>query len=276
MTAKQLLYEGGAKLRDVTDEAGLDAWYLFERASGMTRSRYFMDPDTEVPADVCEAYRGMLDKRSRHIPLQQILGSREFMGLEFDVNEHVLIPRQDTEVLVERALKLLRDGQSVLDMCTGSGCIIISLAKNRHLKKAAGADISADALSVAKGNAIKHKADVTFVKSNLFENIDDGEYDMIVSNPPYIETAKIESLMPEVRDYEPRIALDGGTDGLDFYKRIVWDAKNFLKPEGYLVFEIGYNQKDSVCGLMKKAGYTDVEAGCDLAGLPRVCLGRRA
>lgn len=276
MTAKQLLYEGEAKLRDVTDEAGLDAWYLFERASGMTRSRYFMYPDTEVSADVCEAYREMLDKRSRHIPLQQILGNREFMGMEFDVNEHVLIPRQDTEVLVERALKLLRDGQSVLDMCTGSGCIIISLAKNRQLKKAVGADISADALSVAKGNAIKHKADITFVKSNLFENIGDGEYDMIVSNPPYIETAEIERLMPEVRDYEPRIALDGGADGLDFYKRIVWDAKNFLKPEGYLVFEIGYNQKNSVCGLMKEAGYTDVEASCDLAGLPRVCLGRRS
>ena len=274
MTAIELLNEGKAALSEVTDEYELDAWYLFEHATGIARHEYLMDSQITVPNEKCNIFREYISKRSKHIPLQHIVGTQWFMGLEFEVNKHVLIPRQDTEALVEEALKFIQDGDCVLDMCTGSGCIIISLAKNAKLSEAVGVDVSADALGVAKANAERHDADVKFVKSDLFSEIGDTKYDVIVSNPPYIETEEINHLMPEVREHEPMLALDGGEDGLVFYRRIINESGNYLKHGGYLLFEVGHNQADEVCRLMEEAGFKDVMSIKDLCGIKRVCKGR--
>ncbi len=276
MMLAELLNEGKNALKDVTYEYETDAWLLLEKVTGCTRFQYLTYPDTEIEEEVVKEYRAMLAKRAEHIPLQHIIGTQEFMGIEFMVNEHVLIPRQDTEILVEEALKRLKPEDTVLDMCTGSGCIIISIAKNVKLSKAVGVDVSKEALEVAKANAAKNEADVSFIESNLFENIVKEQYDMIVSNPPYIESEVIEELMPEVREHEPRLALDGGEDGLIFYRRIIDEAREYLKPGGYLIFEIGYNQREAVCELFGEAGYEDISAVCDLAGLDRVCIARRS
>lgn len=274
MTAIELLNEGKAALLEVTDEYELDAWYLFEHATGIARHEYLMDSQVVVPDEKCEVFREYINKRARHIPLQHIVGTQWFMGLEFEVNEHVLIPRQDTEVLVEEALKVIKDGDRVLDMCTGSGCIIISLAKNAKLLSATGVDVSEDALSVAKRNAKKNDIDVKFVQSDLFSELEGVEYDVIVSNPPYIETEEINYLMPEVREYEPMLALDGGADGLDFYRKIIDESQKYLKSGGHLLFEVGHNQADEVCKLMEEAGFVDVASVKDLCGIKRVCKGR--
>ncbi len=276
MTLSELYLEGRNALCKVTCEYETDAWLLLEKACGCTRFLYLTYPDTVVSDEALDKYRAMLEQRAKHVPLQQIIGTQEFMGFEFMVNEHVLIPRQDTECLVEEALKRLREGASVLDMCTGSGCIIISLAKCVKLSAAVGVDVSAEALKVAETNAKRNEASVNFVKSNLFENVSKERYDMIVSNPPYIESGVIEGLMPEVREHEPRIALDGGVDGLVFYRKIISEAKEYLKPGGYLIFEIGYNQKEAVCQLFDEAGYDEIDSVCDLAGLDRVCIAKRS
>ncbi len=259
---------------EVIDEYELDAWYLFEHATGIARHEYLMDSQVAVPDEKCNIFREYISKRSEHIPLQHILGTQWFMGLEFEVNEHVLIPRQDTEVLVEETLKVLKGGEKVLDMCTGSGCIIISLAKNAKLSEAVGADVSVDALSVARANAERHDAAVKFVQSDLFTEIGGKKYDVIVSNPPYIETEEINHLMPEVREHEPMLALDGGADGLVFYCKIINESGKFLNDGGYLLFEVGHNQADEVCKLMDEAGFKDVMSIKDLCGIKRVCKGR--
>lgn len=274
MTAIELLNEGKKALMEVTDEYELDAWYLFEHATGIARHEYLMDSEVNVPDEKCEVFRGYISRRSKHIPLQHIVGTQWFMGLEFEVNEHVLIPRQDTEVLVEETLKVLKGGEKVLDMCTGSGCIIISLLKNAKLSEAVGVDVSVDALGVAKANAVRHAADVKFVKSDLFTELGRTKYDVIVSNPPYIETEEINHLMPEVREHEPMLALDGGADGLVFYRKIINESGKFLNSDGYLLFEVGHNQADEVCRLMEEAGFKDVMSIKDLCGIKRVCKGR--
>lgn len=274
MTAIELLNEGKEALYRVTDEYELDAWYLFEHATGITRHEYLLDSMITVSDEKCNAFRKYISRRSEHIPLQHIVGTQWFMGLEFNVNEHVLIPRQDTEVLVEETLKLLNGGERVLDMCTGSGCIIISLVKNVKLAEAVAVDISKDALCVAKDNARKHDADVEFVESDLFVELEDSKYDVIVSNPPYIETDEISRLMPEVCEHEPILALDGGVDGLVFYRRIIREAHRYLKDGGSLLLEVGHNQADEVCRFMAEAGFKDVSGVKDLCGIRRVCKGR--
>lgn len=274
MTAIELLNEGKEALCRVTDEYELDAWYLFEHATGITRHEYLLDSMIAVSDEKSNAFRKYISRRSEHIPLQHIVGTQWFMGLEFNVNEHVLIPRQDTEVLVEETLKLLNGGERVLDMCTGSGCIIISLVKNVKLAEAVAVDISKDALCVAKDNARKHDADVEFVESDLFVELEDSKYDVIVSNPPYIETDEISRLMPEVCEHEPILALDGGVDGLAFYRRIIKEAHRYLKDGGSLLLEVGHNQADEVCRLMTEAGLKDVSGVKDLCGIRRVCKGR--
>lgn len=274
MTAIELLNEGKEALCGVTDEYELDAWHLFEHATGITRHEYLLDSRITVSDEKCNAFRKYVSRRSKHIPLQHIVGTQWFMGLEFNVNEHVLIPRQDTEVLVEETLKLLNGGERVLDMCTGSGCIIISIAKNAKLFEAVGIDISKDALCVAKDNARKHDVDAEFVESDLFSELEDSKYDVIVSNPPYIETDEISRLMPEVCEHEPILALDGGADGLVFYRRIISESCRYLKNGGSLLLEVGHNQADEVCRLMTEAGFKDVSGVKDLCGIRRVCKGR--
>lgn len=273
MTMEALLQQGVATLEQAEImNAELDARYLLEHILQIRRVDFLLDRQREVSTEQQEAYMHKINLRATHVPLQHILGNQEFMGYEFHVNEHVLIPRQDTEVLVETALTLV-EGKRVLDLCTGSGCIIISLSKMGHLQQAVGVDLSEEALSVAKENARTLKADVTFLHSDLFEQVT-GVYDVIVSNPPYIETETIAGLMEEVRDYEPRMALDGGRDGLDFYRRIVQDSVSYLADGGYLCFEIGCEQGQAVRTLLEKQGFTECRIVKDLAGLDRVVYGQ--
>ncbi len=254
-------------------DAAVDAWLLLEYVTGIDRTHYFLKMQEICPDEMENRYRELIGRRAQHVPLQYLTGVQEFMGYSFRVNDQVLIPRGDTELLVLEAEKKIRPGARVLDMCTGSGCIIISLAKRCSIS-AFAADISEGALAVARENAAALQAEAEFIKSDLFENIE-GAYDCIVSNPPYIASGEIPRLMPEVRDYEPLTALDGKADGLYFYRRIAAGAKRFLKPEGWLLCEIGFDQGAEVASLFRKEGYTEIEIKKDLAGLPRVVTGRR-
>mgnify|MGYP002709092967 CR=1 FL=1 len=259
-------------------DADVDAWYLLEYIlqnkidKGVNRTWYLMHCEEEMESSVLEDYRKLAGKRMAHIPLQHLTGEQEFFGFSFYVNEHVLIPRQDTEILVEEALKKARDEMHVLDMCTGSGCILLSIMKNKAGITGVGADISSEALEVAKENACRLRTPAQFVQSNLFESVN-GSFDMIVSNPPYIATADIGQLMPEVREHEPRLALDGMEDGLYYYKRIISQSPAYLKDGGYLLFETGYDQGAAVSKLLEEAGFEAVSVVQDLAGLDRVVMG---
>ena len=199
------------------------------------------------------------------------------MGLTFAVNEHVLIPRQDTEILVEDVLKELHDGMRELDLCTGSGCILLSLLHYSNACEGLGVDLSADALEVAEQNAetlldAVNADRVHFLQSDLFDKVE-GKFEIIVSNPPYIASAEVEKLMPVVRDHEPRMALDGTEDGLHFYRRIIEEAGKHLVSSGMLFFEIGYDQGQAVSELMRTEGYREVQVVQDYAGLDRVVFG---
>lgn len=253
-------------------DADVDAWYLMEYALLMTRSDYLQRAEEPVTEKDQATYLKLVNQRAAHIPLQHITGTQEFMGLEFEVNKDVLIPRQDTETLVEEVLKVSK-GKTILDMCTGSGCIIISLAKLGGLTHAVGADISEKALKLARQNAKKLDTKVDFIHGNLFEEIKEC-FDIIVSNPPYIPTLEIPKLMPEVKDHEPVLALDGLEDGLSFYRRISLEAKKHLKKEGYLFFEIGHDQAAKVRELLEKDGYSQITIKKDLSGNDRVVAAR--
>lgn len=253
-------------------DADLDAWYLLEWCTGVSRSHYLAYPDEIISHDQEEQYRASLVKRERRIPLQQITGEQEFMGLSFYVNEHVLIPRQDTEILVEETARFLKDGMQFLDLCTGSGCILLSLL---HLKPGAegtGADLSPEALKVAEKNRERLGAKAALIQSDLFDKIE-GAFDVIVSNPPYIKRAEIETLMDEVRLHEPYMALDGHEDGLYFYRKIAEEAPKYLRAGGGLFLEIGCDQGACVAELLRQQGFADVKVVKDLAGLDRVVEG---
>ncbi|MBO5197465.1 MAG: peptide chain release factor N(5)-glutamine methyltransferase [Lachnospiraceae bacterium] len=275
MTCQTALKEGKERLLSAgIEEAALDAWYLLSAASGISRAEYFTEPQRELKEEAALQYLEGIAKRERHVPLQYILGTQEFMGLEFEVSEAVLIPRQDTEILVCEAMKAAK-GASVLDVCTGSGCIIISLAKLAGAAKAAACDLSKEALLIAERNAKRLGVEVEFLQGDLFEPVAE-RYDVIVSNPPYIASAELEELMPEVRDYEPRLALDGSGDGLVFYRRIAAEAGKYLNPGGQLFLEIGCEQAEAVSGFLRENGYGDIRVVKDYAGLDRVVCARLA
>ena len=332
-------------------EADLDAWYLFEQSFGISRAQYFLCARENIVGSTAQkmtaqeqtgnslesknaldcvelwlkeklsAYEHALKKRAARIPLQQIIGQQEFMGLSFFVNEHVLIPRQDTETLVELVLQEQKDKDiSILDMCTGSGCIAVSLKKLGGYAHVEGADISEESLKVAKRNSEEilenndvnndavssrteqiqnctnltnnqnkqdnseermvseasklSQAGVTFRHSDMFSNFPETEqFDVIVSNPPYIPSAVIEELEPEVRDHEPRGALDGTADGLYFYRILAEECAKHLTPGGHVYFEIGYDQGAAVKELLDIHGFKDTRVIQDLAGKDRVVCG---
>ena len=254
------------------EEAKVDAWFLFQDFFQMSRADYYLHCKDSILEEKYCNYMDLIQKRASHIPLQYIVGSTEFMGLTFKVNENVLIPRQDTEILVEEVLKVA-DNKSVLDVCTGSGCIIISLAKLCNLSKAVGSDISSKALKVASDNVFSQKVGVQLLESDLFENVK-GSFDIIVSNPPYISTSVIEGLMPEVRLHEPMLALDGSEDGLYFYRKMIDLAGNYLNRGGLIYFEIGHDQGEDVKNLLEIAGFSSVKVIRDLNGLDRVVCGK--
>ena len=259
------------KAADISDYK-TDARLLLEYVCGTTYGDLFTKGESEVSAECEERFNDLLVKRSNHIPLQHLTGRQEFMGLEFLVNENVLVPRADTETLVEEVLKDLHDGMRVLDMCTGSGCILLSLLKFSNDCEGVGVDISEKALEVAKSNSEALNINATFIQSDLFENVE-GKFDILVSNPPYIRTCEIEELMPEVRDHDPFIALNGHETGVFFYEKIVAQAPKFLNRGGLLAFEIGCDQGKEVSDIMSRGGFKNVEVINDLCGNPRVVKG---
>lgn len=304
MTYKEIYEMGKAALEKAgIEEAALDARLLLEFVCNTDRSYLFVHGDESVSEEKEKNYVNYIAKRADHIPLQHLTGSQEFMGLSFMVNDKVLIPRQDTEILVEEVMLHLHDGMSILDVCTGSGCILLSLLKYSNDCKGIGLDISREALCVARENMKRLGLSAKFWESDLFSALEafrsseesDGElaseaqllseaqppsdsmygrkFDMIVSNPPYIETQVVETLALEVKEHEPRLALDGGKDGLDFYRRITAQAGVHLNRGGMLFFEIGYNQGKAVSDILEEAGFVDVQVKKDLSGLDRVVFG---
>lgn len=253
-------------------EAKLDAWYLAVECFGISRTDYYMNPYREIDEEDYTRYQAMIEARAKRIPYQYLINQQEFMGLQFYVDENVLIPRQDTEVLVQLAMKHA-DNADILDMCTGSGCIILSLGKLCKPKSLTAVDISSKALEVAKRNARNLEVPVTFIESDVFDKVT-GTYDIIVSNPPYIPTKVIEELMPEVKDHEPMLALDGLEDGLYFYRILVKEAYKYLRKDGYIFLEIGHNQGEDVKNLLLEAGFTEVNIEKDLPGHDRVVVGK--
>ena len=320
MTLYDLLNEGSSILRQAGDtDAENDAKLLLLNAFDLNLVHFLMDrlrPLSETDEAVQEQiqnYHAMVAKRASRVPLQQILGSQEFMGLDFFVNEHVLIPRQDTETLVELVLEEQQGKQQeqqpeeqqkkqqeqqpeeqqkkqrgqqpeeqpgkprkLLDLCTGSGCIAISLAVKGGFESVTATDLSKEALKVAERNARTHQVPIRFFQGDLFSALPQSEektFDVITSNPPYIPTAVIATLEPEVREHEPMMALDGTEDGLKFYRQIAKEAGSWLKLGGSIYLEIGYDQGEAVSGLLKDAGFTNVRVVKDLPGKDRVVCG---
>lgn len=246
-----------------------DAWLLFSYCVNMNRTKYIMKMKDDAPDCISQAYEVLLSKRSKGVPVQYLLGTQSFYGYDFFVNENVLIPRADTEVLVNEALKLAGENAKVLDLCTGSGCIAVSVKLERSDITVSASDISKDALKIARLNADYNNADITFYESDLFGSINE-KYDVIISNPPYIETEEIEKLESNVKDFEPRTALDGGITGLDFYERIFSEAGDYLSEHGVVAVEIGYNQAAAVSDIAGKNGFENIRVVKDLSGLDRV------
>ena len=312
MTNRELLDLGVARLREAgIEDAETDARILFEYLTGMDRSALLVRGDEEAGAahrnvteecsgtdsldgngrDIRESYTGLIEERAGHKPVQYITGTADFMGLSFIVDENVLIPRFDTEFLVEEMMREVGDGASVLDMCTGSGCILLSLMRYKNGIRGTGADISDVALGIARLNEERlfgrKETDITrtsaggnpevpymydkaeWILSDMFENIT-GTYDFIVCNPPYIKTGVIATLMPEVKDHEPYLALDGDADGLRFYRIIAEEAPAHLNRHGRLFLEIGFDEAEDVTALLRESGFTEIEAVKDYAGNYRV------
>lgn len=274
-------------------DAKFDAFALLEYVTGIAQSDYFFERNNEISDSYYKRYIELIERRSNRVPLQHITNRQNFFGYDFYVDSNVLIPRQDTEVLIEKMLEAIEESYnedssfciSLLDMCTGSGCIAITLY-NELIKSGfdidvTATDLSMEALTVAKKNAEaligKNAFNNTFhiIESDLYSNINESKkFHVIVSNPPYIPTKDIEELEPEVRYYDPAMALDGDVDGLKFYRQIIEKSKNYLRDKGIIAFEIGYNQGDDVKGLLIDKGYEDIHIYKDLGGLDRVIIGR--
>lgn len=289
------LYEDGMRRLVSADvkEAELTARLMLEYLCHTDRNYLLAHGEERVTNEIAEQYTGMIAERAKHIPMQYITNEQDFMGLKYYVNQDVLIPRQDTECLVEEAMREIQDGMSVLDLCTGSGCIIISLMRYKNNLRGVATDISERALEVVRRNSLEHGVteQLRLVQSDLFERAEEirralhfltdagtqGEadrFDFIISNPPYIRSDVIESLDAEVREHEPRIALDGTADGLYFYRRIAEQAGDFLVSGGRVFFEIGYDQGQAVTDILAANGYSDIKVIQDLAGLDRVVSAR--
>lgn len=274
MTYREAIVLGEKNLQqaDIAD-AKTDSWLLLAMACKIDHTYYYMHIDEEMSEEQVREFEVLIRKRAERVPLQYITGEQEFMGLTFHVNSNVLIPRQDTETLVEEALKVIKPGMKVMDMCTGSGCVLISILKNAHDVEGIGYDISKQAINVAKENAKFNEVPAVFERSDLFEDVVENDFDVIVSNPPYIPTDVVATLMPEVSQFEPREALDGKGDGLYFYSKILEQCKNYMKQDGYILFEIGCEQGDAVSTMMRLAGFLEVRVIKDLARNDRVVMG---
>ncbi|MDD6733447.1 MAG: peptide chain release factor N(5)-glutamine methyltransferase [Lachnospiraceae bacterium] len=274
MTYATLYREGVGQLQAAgVKAANTDARLLLEFVCKTGMNTLFSHPDKEISKEEEILYKEFILRRKKGEPVQYITGEQEFMGLNFKTDPSTLIPRLDTESVVEDALSELHDGMRILDLCTGSGCILLSLLKYSNDCIGIGTDISAKAVELAQLNSQRLGIEATFLQGDLFEGVE-GKFDMILSNPPYIETAVIETLDDEVRKFEPMSALDGGEDGLVFYRRIAKEAKRYLKRGAVLIFEIGYNQGESVPGILSEEGYQEIVVKKDLAGLNRTVMAK--
>ncbi len=269
--AKQRFAEAGVP------EPEADARILLEAVFSVGRTQFYLHPERIPLPRQAKRFSDMVEKRCARIPLQYITGKQNFMGFSFDVTPAVLIPRLDTEILAETVLTWIGGRKAeVLDLCTGSGCIAVSIAKLAKNARVTATDISTEALETAKKNSRQNGTDIRFLQGDLFTPFCGGErFDAIISNPPYIPSAELAELEPEVRDWEPALALDGSADGLAFYRRIVREAPAYLKDGGLLAFEIGYEQGKAVSELMRQAGFGGVCVQKDLAGLDRVVTGEK-
>ena len=287
-TFHELLTQGTQLLMNAgIEEARLDAWLLLEYTADISRAWYYAHPESEVNEEIVSEYLSLCQKRAEHIPLQHLTHQACFMGYDFYVDERVLVPRQDTEVLAEEALHQLRNVRKarILDMCTGSGCLLLSLLMELPDATGTGVDISEAALAVAERNRknLELEKRAVLVQSDTFSGDyfqkNSGntslEYDMLISNPPYIPTEEIGKLMEEVRFHDPVLALDGREDGLYFYRRITEQAGKYLKPGGWLMYEIGCEQGADVSAIMQGEGFAEVAVKKDLAGLNRVVIGKK-
>ncbi|MGN0320148.1 MAG: peptide chain release factor N(5)-glutamine methyltransferase [Lachnospira sp.] len=278
MTIRQAVSWGSDKLKSHgVENAEHDSFELLSAVNGMTRTFYLVNGDSSLSEEDFLLFEEYIDKRAAHIPLQHIIGKAYFYGYEFEVNGDVLVPRQDTEILVGEVMKVARSGDYILDMCTGSGCIGITIAKKFPEIKVLGIDVSEKALAVAEKNKHNLEADnIDFMLSDLFEKLNqDITFDIIVSNPPYIPTKVIDGLQDEVRLHDPILALDGSEDGLKYYRNISSEAGMYLEPDGWLCFEIGAEQALDVSDIMEREGFRNITVIKDLAGLDRVVMGRK-
>ena len=280
MTIKDIIIEYSQKLEHISDTPRLDVEILLEKALGDVDSLYIrLNLNKEVTEDEFNIFNNLIEDRLNGRPIAYIVGNREFMGLDFYVQEGVLIPRPDTEALVEEIIELCKDKKdlSLLDIGTGSGAITVSLAKYLNNADVKSFDISEIALEIGKKNAINNNVEdkIEFIKSDLFSAIKDTDiqFDVIVSNPPYIPKKDIETLHTQVKDYEPYNALEGGEDGLDFYRQITEESVKYLKQDGILAYEVGHDQAQDVAEIMKNNGYTKIYTKKDLQGIDRVVIG---
>lgn len=294
LPVKELLNIGKVQLEQSgVMDAQRDAKTLYCYMKAMTEKDFLMSWQYEAMDDDCEKFFQLIEIRAAGTPTQYITGTQSFMGHEFNVDENVLIPRQDTETMVEDVIELIEKGTvrgeayaekknwNVLDLCTGSGAIALSLFKEvKNVGKIVGSDVSSEALKVAKANRIKLGAEnVDLICSDLFESfkgkLKNKKFDLIVSNPPYIRSDVIPTLQREVKDHEPMLALDGGEDGLDFYRRIVEEAPNHLKKEGVLVLEIGHDQGKALVQLLEETGkFEEIKCLKDLARHDRIIMAK--
>lgn len=278
-TVGAALREGRARLKAAgKPDYALEAALLLEKAAGLSRTERLLKENELLEAEAAATYARFLSERENGRPIQYILGEWEFMGLPFLVGEGVLIPRNDTETLVEAVLEKQEKLKTLLDIGTGSGCIPIALGKYGQFENLLAVDVSTTALTYAKRNAEHNGVEVTFYESDLFTGLPErwkGHLDAVVSNPPYIRREEIPKLMREVREFEPWSALDGGADGLDFYRRIIKESREWLKPGGWLFFEIGYEQGTELLHLLKKGRFVQTALRKDLAGLDRVAYGKK-
>ena len=273
MNVKEAIKYGIDNLKSIDDKS-LKVRLLLSHFMNVEKNYLITHDDEELSNEIEEKYKQGIEKLSKDIPLQYITNTQEFYGMKFKINENVLIPRYDTEILIEETLKLAQDQDKILDMCTGSGIIAITLAKNVEKANVFACDISLEALKVAKENNELHNTNVKFINSNLFENIEEKNFDIIVSNPPYITEKEMQKLENQVRK-EPELALYGGVDGLDFYRKITENEKEYLKKEGLLIFEIGYKQKEDVSNILIENKFKNIKCMKDLQGLDRVIIGEK-
>ena len=278
MTIKDIIVKYSKELEEISPTPRLDVETLLQKVLGVDRLYILLNLERVLSEDEEQLFNKFINERLNNRPIAYIVENREFMGLDFFVKEGVLIPRPDTEVLVEEVIELAKkkDAKNILDIGTGSGAITVSLAKYLENVKVTSVDISDIALEIGKRNAISNEVDdrINFVKSDLFTNIDkETKFDIIVSNPPYIKREVIETLDKQVKDYEPYNALEGGVDGLDFYRAITKQAKEYLKKGGILAYEVGHDQSEDVSKLMEMDGYTNIYTLKDLQQIDRVVIG---